>query len=106
MPALMKGFIDKCFTSGFAFKYKENMMGWYKLLKGRTAHLIVTMDAPPFYYILATGSPGHKMMKNSILGFCGIKTLKITNIGTVITLSRSKLKKWLNKAEQYGMEMK
>ena len=49
-PALMKGFFDRVFLPGFAFKYRENSQFWDKLLTGRTAHLIVTMDTPPWYY--------------------------------------------------------
>ncbi len=43
-PALMKGFFDRIFLPGFAFKYREGKALPDKLLKGRTAHLLVTMD--------------------------------------------------------------
>ena len=46
MPALMKGFFDRVFLPGFAFRYREDSAFWDKLLSGRTARLIVTMDTP------------------------------------------------------------
>jgi len=49
-PALMKGFIDRVFLPGFAFKYHKDTVYWTKLLKGKTGHLIVTMDAPEWFY--------------------------------------------------------
>ena len=49
MPALLKGFLDRVFLPGFAFKYKENSPWWDKYLTGKTARLITTMDAPYLY---------------------------------------------------------
>ena len=45
MPALMKVFFDRVFLPGFAFKYRGGSVP-DKLLTGRTAHLMVTMDTP------------------------------------------------------------
>ncbi len=38
LPAITKGFIDRVFLPGFAFKYRENSVWWDRLLKGKTAH--------------------------------------------------------------------
>lgn len=46
LPALLKGFIDRVFLPGFAFRFRENSPLWDKLLTGRTAQLFVTMDSP------------------------------------------------------------
>ena len=83
IPALLKGFIDRTFLPGFAFKYRENSPLWDKLLTGRTAHLIVTMDTPPWYYRWIFRQPGHNQMKRTILGFCGIKVVKISRFGPI-----------------------
>jgi len=58
MPALMKGFFDRAFLPGFAFKYRENSSLWDKLLLGRTAHLMITMDTPAWYYRWIFRRPG------------------------------------------------
>lgn len=47
-PALLKGFVDRVFLPGFAFRYRKGSILWDKLLAGRTADLLVTLDTPPF----------------------------------------------------------
>ena len=102
VPALMKGFIDRIFLPGFAFKYRENSVWWDKYLKGKTAHLICTMDQPKWYYRLRYGSPSHKAMKQLTLQFVGIQKVKVTAIGS-IRLSKEKYRqKWLKKIEKLG----
>jgi len=102
MPALMKGFFDRVFLPGFAFKYRENSALWDKLLTGRTAHLMVTMDTPPWYYRWIYHKPGHNEMKRTILGFCGIKTTKLTEFGPVKGSSPQKREKWIAMAKELG----
>jgi len=101
-PALLKGFIDRTFLPGFAFKYRENSLLWDKLLTDKTARLIVTMDAPKWYYSLMTKSPGHNSMKKGILEFCGVKPVKITAFGAVKTADQKKKNKWCDEVEKLG----
>lgn len=102
MPALMKGFIDRVFLPGFAFKYRDDSPLWEKLLTGRTAHLIVTMDTPPWYYRWIYHRPGHNEMKRTILGFCGIKVVKITEFAIVRNALPQKREKWLSMVKKLG----
>lgn len=83
MPALLKGFIDRTVLPGFAFKYRDNSPWWDRLLTGRSARMIVTMDAPVWFFRLVYGKPGHNAMKKMILEFCGIKPVKKTSFGSV-----------------------
>ena len=102
MPALLKGFIDRTFLPGFAFKYRDDSIWWDRLLKGRTARLIVTMDAPVWFYWLAYGRPGHNAMKKMVLEFCGIKPVRITSFGSVKRSSEKERARWLAKVESLG----
>ena len=102
MPALLKGFIDRVFVPGYAFKYKENSPLWDKLLKGKTARLIVTMDTPKWYYWLINKSAGHNAMKIGVLEFCGIKPVNITCCTPIKTSDDAKRKKWLAEIELLG----
>jgi putative NADPH-quinone reductase len=102
VPALMKGFIDRVFLPGFAFKKREGSVWWDRYLTGKTARLICTMDQPPWYYRLRYGSPSHKAMKLLTLQYVGIKKVKITSIGPMRLSKKSFRKKWLLKVEAMG----
>ena len=102
-PALLKGFLDRVFLPGFAFKYKDNSPMWDKLLIGKTARLIVTMDTPQWYYWLINKNAGHNAMKIGTLEFCGIKPVKITVCTPIKTSDDKKRKQWLTQCEQLGI---
>ena len=102
MPALLKGFIDRVFLPGFAFKYRKDSVFWDKLLAGKSARLIVTMDTPLWYNRFVYGKPGHRAMKIATLQFCGIKPVKITEIGSLRTTTEQTRHRWLAKIEKMG----
>lgn len=101
-PALLKGFIDRVFLPGFAFRYRENSKFWDKLLAGRSARLLVTMDTPGWYYRWVVGQPGHRMMGRSILGFSGVKPVRISRFGAVRGSSADTRRRWLDQARELG----
>ena len=105
-PALLKGFFDRVFIPGFAFKYHTNNPFWDKLLIGKSARLIVTMDTPTWYYNLGFGKPGHNSMKNCILGFCGIKPVKITAFSPIRSSTENMREKWLNEIKKLGQGLR
>ncbi len=105
-PALLKGFIDRVFLPGFAFKYRENSPFWDKLLTGKTARLIVTMDTPKWYYYFINRSPGHNAMKIGVLEFCGIKPVKISVFSGIKSSHEVKRKKWLQEVGELGRNQK
>jgi NAD(P)H dehydrogenase (quinone) len=91
-PALLKVFFEMVFEPGFTHKYHKSsgiFPKWDKLLFGKTARIIVTMDSPPWYYKLFAGDPGGKMMKD-IMGFTGVKLLKKHYFGSVKMSSKEK----------------
>lgn len=102
MPALLKGFFDRAFLPGFAFKYRENSQFWDKLLAGRSGHAITTMDTPPWYYWLIYKMPGHNQIKKTILEFSGVHPVKITSFGPVRFASAQKKEKWLQQVAEFG----
>ena len=102
MPALLKGFFDRVFLPGFAFRYRDDSPFWDRLLTGRSAHLLVTMDTPPWYYRWVFRMPGHNQMKRAILEFSGIKPVKITSFGPVRHATPERREKWLARAYAFG----
>jgi putative NADPH-quinone reductase len=105
MPAILKGFIDRVFLPGFAFRYRENSVLWDKLLTGKTAHLIVTMDTPAWYNRLIYRHAGHRVMKRNILQFCGVSPVRITEISPVKPSSAEQRAKWLDKIKRLGSKL-
>lgn len=105
LPALLKGFIDRTFLPGFAFAKRENSLWWDKLLTGKTAHIISTLDQPAWYYWLVNGRPTYYAMKKMTLEFCGIKPVRTTTIGPLRLSSEDYRKKWLLKIEKQGRKL-
>lgn len=106
LPAITKGFIDRLFLPGFAFKYRENSVWWDKLLTGKTAHIITTLDQPSWYYRIFYGRPSVNQLKKSTLEFCGIKPVKVTYIGIIKNSKDEQRKKWIEKVYSLGKKLK
>lgn len=102
MPAKAKSVLDRALTPGFGFKFHKKGPGWDKLLKGKTADVMITSDTPPLYDALIYRSPARRVIKNQVLEFCGIKTKKIKQFGSVKTASKEKINRWLKQAEHMG----
>lgn len=106
LPAIMKGFIDRLFLPGMAFRYRENSVWWDRLLKGKTAHIITTLDQPGWYYRLAYGRPSVNQLKKSTLKFCGVDPVKVSYIGIIRTSDDKQRKGWLQKIRKFGLKQK
>lgn len=106
LPAVTKGFIDRLFLPGLAFKYRENSVWWDKLLTGKTAHIITTLDQPSWYYRIFYGRPSINQLKRSTLEFCGIKPVKVTYIGIIKNSKEEQRKKWIEKVYSLGKKLK
>lgn len=106
LPAKLKGFIDRLFLPGLAFSYRKNSVWWDKLLTGKTAHIITTLDQPGWYYALIYGKPSINQLKRSTLHFCGIKPVKVTYIGIIKDAPDAQRAKWLQKVEALGQKLK
>lgn len=107
MPALLKGFLDRILLPGFAYKYRtKNSLLWDKLLKGRSARLIITSSSNPWLFWLFFGYAGHLAMKKVTLWFCGIKPVKVSWFGPVLKVSDLKRKQWIEKVRTLGAKMK
>ncbi len=102
LPAIMKGFIDRLFLPGFAFQYRENSLFWDKLLIGKTAHIITTLDQPGWYYRLVYGRPSVNQLKKATLKFCGIKPVKVSYIGIIKNSNEKQRKNWISAVEKMG----
>lgn len=99
IPALLKGFFDRVFLPGFAFKYREGKAFPDKLLHGRSAHLLVTMDTPPWYYRWVYRMPGLHQVRKTTLAFCGIEPQRTLTFGPILGSSADQRETWLLQAQ-------
>jgi len=88
MPAIFKGFCDRVFLPGFAFKYVHGVP--IGLLKGKIAEIIITTGGPKIFYKLFSGRIAIKVLKNNILKFCGIKTKKVKIYSNILKGDKKK----------------
>lgn len=104
MPALMKGFVDRIFTPGYAFRLHEDGT-WDKLLSGKSAQLIVTMDTPGWVYRHIYKKPGVNALKKATLEFCGIGPVRVLTFGTVFNSTPARRSQWIARARATGLRL-
>jgi putative NADPH-quinone reductase len=100
VPALLKGFLEQVMRPGFALRYK----GRYpkKLLKGRSARIVVTMGMPAFFYRLFYRAHSLKSLERNILRFVGLTVTGESIIGLVQS-NQIKREAWLREMEDLGL---
>lgn len=104
-PAILKGFFDRVFLPGYAFKYHETDPLWDRLLAGRSADVLITADTPSWYMKLIYGSPVMKQMKGQVLGFTGFKPIKQFYFAPVRGKDASQFEPWFTKVEKRGRQI-
>jgi len=101
-PALLKGFIDRVFLPGFAFRYPPGSSIPEGLLRGRSARVVVTMDSPGWYYRFVRRRALHHMFSGGTLRFCGIGPIRETTVTSLRELPAAKRARWLDRLEAQG----
>jgi NAD(P)H dehydrogenase (quinone) len=100
-PALVKGFIDRTFLPGFAFKYKGRGLP-EMLLRGRSSRVVTTMDSPGFWYTLWHRASLHASFVNATLKFVGFGPVQATTIYSLRDLPTTKRAHWVKRLAQIG----
>ncbi len=100
MPALLKGFLEQALRPGFAvgpFGARQQ-----KLLRGRSARVVVTMGMPGLFYRWYFGAHSLKSLERNILRFCGIAPVSQTLVGRVDGMSEARRTRWLARLHAWG----
>lgn len=107
MPARLKGFFDRLFRPGFAFSFYEEGEGAGKeeLLDDKTAELLVTMDVPPRIYRWILRQPGNHALKRATLGYAGVRTTRVTNLGPIEDSTLERREGWLEQVRELGRSL-
>ncbi|MBV1879058.1 MAG: NAD(P)H-dependent oxidoreductase [Pseudomonadales bacterium] len=106
LPAKLKGLFDRTLLPGFAFQYDSGKSIPKKLLKGKTATIIITMDTPVWYYRWVQSAPALNQLKSATLEFVGFKGIKSKLFGPVMHASAGTRKQWMNSISQLGRQGK
>lgn len=106
MPAIAKGFIDRVFLPGFAFKHRSGKIFPDKLLKGKSMRLLVTMDTPKWWYYLIYRASQYQILKDIVFGYVGFNPIRFSTFGFIRKSSVELRNKWLLKVEQLGKQLK
>lgn len=106
LPAIMKGFIDRLFLPSITFQYKENSIWWDKLLTGKTARIITTLDQPSWYYKFVYGNPSVNQLKKCVLEFCGVTPVSVTYVGIIKSSESKQREKWIKEIYNLGKKLK
>ncbi|QYR23597.1 NAD(P)H-dependent oxidoreductase [Paenibacillus sp. sptzw28] len=98
LPAILKGYVDRVFSYGFAYAYGE--AGIDQLLKGKKGLIINTHGAPKEFYDQIGMTAGLKITSDiGIFDFTGIETVEHLLFGNVPGAGEAALKDILRQVE-------
>lgn len=100
MPAILKGFLERVLQPDVLPGAQAGTFA--TPLKGKSARIIVSMGMPAFVYRWWFRPRAVEILKHNILGFVGVKPVRSTMIGSVVTIGDSGRKRWLAQVEELG----
>jgi len=75
-----------------------------KLLRGKTARLIFTMDAPPWYDLIFYRGSAMNSLKKATLEFSGFNKVKTHRFGSVKNSEKAQRDQWIDDMRKYARE--
>ncbi|HVN43300.1 MAG TPA: NAD(P)H-dependent oxidoreductase [Steroidobacteraceae bacterium] len=77
LPAKLKGFLEQVLRPGFAFAERGPGQHPRRLLKGRSARLVVTRGMPGLFDEVDRSPNSIRNVADEVLGLCGVKPVRI-----------------------------
>jgi NAD(P)H dehydrogenase (quinone) len=102
-PALVKGFLDRVLLPGFAFRYGDSALP-EKLLAGRSARFVTSMDSPWIWHVLVNRSALHVQFERSTLKFCGFSPVRSNTFYSARKMSAQDRERATEKMRKVGAE--
>ncbi len=100
MPAILKGFLERLLQPEIIEPAKQGK--FVKVLKGKSARVVVTMGMPGFVYRWWFGNSAVHILKRNILGFMGVTPVRSTLIGNIEGLGDQGRAAWLARLRDMG----
>lgn len=104
LPAIFKGFLERVLQPDLVEPSKNGK--FTKILKGKSARIIMTMGMPGFIYRWYFGAFALRMLKRNILGFVGVSPIRSTIHGMIEAVTQEKRQSWLADTESIGRKGK
>ena len=80
MPAMLKGLFDRSWLPGFAYNFIDGGYMWKRLMKGKSASMVVTSDTAPIIQRIIFGDTTNELRKG-ILWFAGFGPIYVHKFG-------------------------
>jgi len=81
-PAMLLGYIDRMFASGFAYRERGKYMS-EGLLRGKSVVCVSTMKGPAFYPLFWLNNAHKVLMRRALLRYVGIRKVKFFEFGSM-----------------------
>lgn len=101
LPAKFKGLIDRAILPGSAFRFEADHPAPVQLLRGKTARIILTMDAPQ-EMLREQAQPVLAQLDRFTLQFCGVTPAETTLFGSVIFSTEAERAGWVSTVKTLG----
>jgi len=102
MPAIMKGFIERLIQPDLLAINESGPGADWKVFKGKSARVIMTMGMPGWFYRFYYGAHALKLLRRNILHMTGIRPVRSTIYGMIASVSDDTRKEWLREVEALG----
>ncbi len=100
-PAVLKGWIDRVFRPGVAYRFQEGDSGEgvpVGLLKARAAVIFNTSNTPEARERAAFGDPLDLIWKRCVFDLCGVTQVHRRTFSVVVTSTVTQREEWLEEA--------
>ncbi len=100
-PAILKGWVDRVFRAGVAYRFEEGDNGEgipIGLLNAKAAIVLNTSNTPDAREKSAFGDPLEALWKRCIFDLCGVKTFCRRTFNVVVTSTLEQRRRWIEEA--------
>ncbi|MGP7959586.1 NAD(P)H-dependent oxidoreductase [Sanguibacter sp. A247] len=101
-PAVLKAWLDRVVLSGSAFRATAGTGLPGKLLRGRTARVVMTMDSPRWWNQLVYRDSAVVQLTRATFWYTGVRTVGVDRLTVVKTSTPERRSAWLARIEQRG----
>ncbi len=102
-PAILKGWIDRVFRPGLAYRFEEDDSGEgvpIGLLRARAAVVLNTSNTPQAREQTAFGDPLEAIWRRCIFDLCGVRTFHRKMFAVVVTSTEQQRMRWIEEAKE------